>query len=69
MTDHSLLERARQRRIDALAQLKNRESNLFSIADFRLRQNRMKPVSVFRSTRATPASLAVEVDIDERMAA
>ena len=53
-TTENLLEKARARRIAALASLQGREDNLFAIADYRLQNRREtpKPMPLFVSTRS-----------------
>lgn len=50
----NLLQKARDRRVAALASLENREDNLFAIADYRLRNRgeSRKPMPLFVSTRS-----------------
>ena len=63
MSQMTLLEIARQRRIDALASLKKREDNLFSLAEYRIRARAraQAPVAVFRSARAANDTLFAPV--------
>ena len=80
MSQMTLLEIARQRRIDALASLKKREDNLFSLAEYRIRaragarSGAQEPVAVFRSARAANDTLFAPGQIapvapDDRLAA
>lgn len=73
MSEMTLLEIARQRRIDALASLKKREDNLFSLAEYRIRARARAgapaPVAVFRSARASNDNIFASVAPEGRMAA
>jgi hypothetical protein len=67
MTERNLLQIARQRRVEALASLTKRPSNLLSLADYRLRAAKETPVTVFKSSRA--GSNVFAISSEKRMAA
>ena len=73
MSEITLLEIARQRRLDALASLEKRKDNLFSLAEYRIRARAGasidRPLAVFRSARAANDNLFASVAPDDRMAA
>jgi hypothetical protein len=73
MSEVTLLEIARQRRLEALASLDRRKDNLFSLAEYRIRARANagadRPVAVFRSARVVNDNLFASVAPDDRMAA
>lgn len=66
----NLLQKARDRRVAALASLKTREDNLFAIADYRLnnRTEGRKPMPIFVSSRSAEVAREV-IGADIRVAA
>jgi hypothetical protein len=69
MSETNLLEIARQRRVAALASLKKREDNLFSLAEYRMRTRTHRPLAVFRTVRRRDDNVFASVAPDDRMAA